>query len=58
VKNKAQAIQEYIASKHIDFLVMVNSRHSFLEDMLYRSTIDEIGLTIKTPFLVMQNFPR
>ena len=58
VKNKAQAIQEYIASKHIDFLVMVNSRHSFLEDMLYRSTIDEIGLTIKTPFLVMQNLPR
>ncbi|MFK7812977.1 MAG: universal stress protein [Maribacter sp.] len=58
VKNKTQAIQEYIALKHIDFLVMVNSRHSFLEDLLYRSTVDEIGLTTKIPFLVMQNLPR
>lgn len=58
VKNKTKAIQEYIGLKHIDFLVMVNSRHSFLEDMLYRSTVDEIGLTTKTPFLVMQNLPR
>lgn len=58
VKNKTKAIQEYIELKQIDFLVMVNSRHSFLEDMLYRSTVDEIGLTTKTPFLVMQNLPR
>ena len=58
VKNKAKAIQEYIALKNIDFLVMVNSKHSFLEDLLYRSTVDEIGLTTKTPFLVMQNLPR
>lgn len=58
VKNKTKAIQEYITEQHIDFLVMVNSRHTFLEDMLYRSTIDEIGLTTKIPFLVMQNLPR
>lgn len=58
VKNKAKAILEYIPTKHIDFLVMVNSRHSFLEDMLNRSTIDEIGLTTKIPFMVMQNLPR
>ncbi len=58
VKNKSEAIQEYIEQKNIDFLVMVNSRHSFLEEMLYRSTIDEIGLTTKIPFLVMQNLPR
>ena len=58
VKNKTKAIQEYIELKQIDFLVMVNSRHSFLEDMLYRSTIDEMGLTTKTPFMVMQNLPR
>ncbi len=58
VKNKANAILKHIAEKNIDMLVMVNSRHSFVEDMLYRSTVDEIGLTVKIPFLVMQNLPR
>lgn len=58
VKNKANAILEYITEKNIGMLVMVNSRHSFVEDMLYRSTVDEIGLTVKIPFLVMQNLPR
>lgn len=58
VKNKTVAIQEYIEKHQIDFLVMINSRHSFLEDLLYRSTVDEIGLTTKIPFLVMQNLPR
>lgn len=58
VTNKAQAIMEYIVKNDMDFLVMVNSRHSFIEDMLYRSTVDEIGLTPLIPFLVMQNLPR
>lgn len=56
--NKAQAIMDYIKNNNIDLLVMVNSRHSFLEDMLYRSTVDEIGLHLQIPFLVMQNLPR
>jgi len=58
VKNKAEAITTYIKENDINFLVMANSRHSFLEDMLYRSTIDEIGLTPTVPFLVLQNLPR
>jgi len=58
VRNKVEAIRDHIAEKEIDLLVMVNSRHSFLEDMLYRSTVDEIGLHLKLPFLVMQNLPR
>jgi len=58
VKNKAEAILEFITEKDINMLVMVNSRHSFLEDMLYRSTVDEIGLHLKLPFLVMQNLSR
>jgi len=58
VKNKGEAIIEYITKENIDLLVMVNSRHSFLEDMLYRSTVDQIGLKTKVPFLVLQNLPR
>ena len=58
VKNKAGAIMEYISNQGVNLLVMVNARHSFLEDMLYRSTVDEIGLNLKIPFLVMQNLSR
>jgi nucleotide-binding universal stress UspA family protein len=58
VKNKGEAIMEYILEKDINLLVMVNARHSFLEDMLYRSAVDDIGLHPKIPFLVMQNLPR
>lgn len=52
------AINSYIDKNDIDMLVIVNSRHSFLEDYLYQSTIDKIGLHIKIPFLVLQNLPR
>ena len=58
VENRSKAITTYINENKMDLLVMVNSRHSFLEDMLYRSTIDEIGLSPTIPFLVMQNLPR
>ncbi len=57
-KDKTIAITKYIVHKDIDMLVLVNSRHSFLEDMLSQSTIDKIGLHLKIPFLVMQNLFR
>lgn len=57
-KNKTIAITKYIVHKEIDLLVMVNSRHSHLEQMLHQSTIEKIGLHIKIPFLVLQNLSR
>jgi len=58
VKNRAQTILEHIESQKADLLVMVNSRHSFVEDMLYRSTVDLLALKLDIPFLVMQNLVR
>lgn len=58
VKNRAKAIMEQVKDKNTDMLVMVNSRHSFFEDMLYRSTVDLLSLKVKIPFLVMQNLNR
>ena len=58
VKNRAEVIMEYIEEKEVSMLVMVNSRHSFFEDMLYRSTVDLLGLKVRIPFLVMQNLHR
>ncbi len=52
------AINQFTERNEIDFLVMVNSRRSYLENVLDRSTIDKIGLHIKIPFLVMQNLQR
>lgn len=58
IKNRAEAIMEQLEQKKADMLVMVNSRHSFFEDMLYRSTVDLLSLKLKIPFLVMQNLNR
>ena len=58
VKNRAAVIMDYIEEKEVSMLVMVNSRHSFFEDMLYRSTVDLLGLKVRIPFLVMQNLHR
>ncbi|MFK5973323.1 MAG: universal stress protein [Flavobacteriaceae bacterium] len=57
-KDKTIAITKYIVHRNIDMLVLVNSRHSYIEDMLYQSTIDQIELNIQIPFLLMQNLPR
>jgi len=58
VKNRAEVILEQIESNQADLLVMVNSRHSFIEDMLYRSTVDLMALKLNIPLLVMQNLFR
>lgn len=57
-KNKTEAIMKYMGDHEIDMLVMINTRHSHLEYMLYQSTLDQIGLHIKIPFLVLQNLMR
>tara|TARA_R110002020_G_scaffold108281_2_gene251079 strand:+ start:71526 stop:72371 length:846 start_codon:yes stop_codon:yes gene_type:complete len=53
-----ESINEFIPVNEIDLLVMVNSRHSYMESILYSSKIDKIELNIKIPFLVLQNFSR
>ncbi len=56
--NLTTAINSFINNLDINMLVMVNSRHSFLENILYQSTLDKISLQIKIPFLVLQNLSR
>lgn len=53
-----EAINTLLEENNIDMLVMVNTRHSYLENVLYQSTIEKIGLHINIPFLVLQNLPR
>ena len=57
-KDVTKAINRHIIENPIDMLVLVNTRHSYLENILYQSTIEKIGLHIDIPFLVMQNLSR
>ena len=56
--NVLLGISAYRENHQVDMIVMMNSRHSFLEDLLYRSTVDKMGLHTDVPLLVMQNIAR
>lgn len=56
--NISETVNRLIAEDSIEMLVMINHRHSYLENILYRSTIEKIGLEISIPFLVLQNISR
>ena len=56
--NVEKAINHFVKEHEINMIVMVNSRHSYMENILYRSTIERIGLHVEIPFLVLQNLAR
>lgn len=57
-KNIAKAIKDYIKDHAVDLLIMVNTQSSFLENVLFPSTIDKVSLDLKIPLLAMQNSTR
>lgn len=57
-KKVAETIKKHIKEKNIDMITMVNTQHSFLEDMLFPSTIDKVSLGLEIPILAMQNTAR
>lgn len=57
-KKVAKTITSQIKEKNIDMVTMVNTQHSFLEDMLFPSTIDKVSLGLEIPLLAMQNTMR
>lgn len=59
-KNLTNAIYIHMKENKSDLLVMVNTRHSFLENILFESAsaVDKITLHIDVPFLALQNMRR
>ncbi|WP_458629126.1 universal stress protein [Winogradskyella sp. PC D3.3] len=57
-KKVADTIKNHIKDNHIDLITMVNTQHSFLEDMLFASTIDKVSIGLEIPLLAMQNTNR
>ncbi|TGV04334.1 universal stress protein [Flavivirga rizhaonensis] len=52
------SIYKHIKEKHIDMLVMVNTKHSFFENILFQSPLDELSLNLDIPLLSLQNMKR
>ncbi|NRR93439.1 universal stress protein [Winogradskyella undariae] len=57
-KKVAVTISNHIEQNDIDLITMINTQHSFLEDMLFPSTIDKVSLGLKIPLLAFQNTVR
>lgn len=52
-KNITQAIYDFQNEHPTDMLVMINNKHSFFENLLFRPVINKIGFHVKVPFLVI-----
>jgi len=48
-----EGIDEFQNKNPVDLMVMISNKHSFFENILFRSVINEIGFRIKIPFLVI-----
>lgn len=49
----AMAISDFQANTPTDLLIMINNKHSFFENLFFKSTINQIGFHLNIPFLVI-----
>lgn len=52
-KNVPGAINDFQEENNVDLLAMVNNKHSFFENLLFRPVINQLGFHIRIPFLVI-----
>ena len=50
-----QAIMDYLDEDPFDLLVMMNRGHNFLERIMWRQNVDQIGFHVQVPFLVIRD---
>jgi len=48
-----EAITNFQLKARINLLIMINNKHSFFENLLFKSTINQIGFHLNIPFLVI-----
>lgn len=48
-----EAIMEFQMKARINLLAMINNKHSFFENLFFKSTINQIGFHLNTPFLLI-----
>ncbi len=52
-KSITDVIYKFQQEHPTDMLVMINNKHSFFENLLFRPVINKIGFHVKVPFLVI-----
>ena len=52
-KSVAEAITQFQLKSRINLLVMINNKHSFFQNLFFKSTINQIGFHLNIPFLVI-----
>ena len=52
-KDVAEAITEFQLKSRVNLLVMINNKHSFFENLFFKSTVNQIGFHLNIPFLVI-----
>jgi len=48
-----EAINEFQKEKYVQLLMMINNKHSFFENLLFKPVINQIGFHLNVPFLVI-----
>ena len=49
------AVIDYADSHNTDLITMMNRKHSFMQKLLIRQNIDQIGFHVKVPLLVIRD---
>lgn len=49
----SEAITNFQLKARINLLIMINNKHSFFENLFFKSTINQIGFHLNIPFLVI-----
>jgi len=52
-QNVTEAISKFQLKARVNLLVMINNKHSFFENLFFKSTINQIGFHLNIPFLVI-----
>lgn len=52
-----EGITNFQLKARINLLVMINNKHSFFENLFFKSTINQIGFHLNVPFLVIPSIP-
>jgi len=52
-QNVPEAITNFQIKTKINLLVMINNKHSFFENLFFKSTINQIGFHLNIPFLII-----
>jgi len=56
-ENVTDAIDEFQTKNKTNLLVMLNNKHSFFENLFFRSALNQIGFHLNIPFLVIPSHP-